>query len=55
MALQRLENTKKKLQRSPHLATAYQQVIESYIQKGYVRKVPEHEQSNSKRFCRIFQ
>ena len=26
----------------------YRQVIESYIQKGYVRKVPDQEQSNSK-------
>ena len=54
MALQRLENTKKKLQRSPYLKTAYQQVIESYIQRGYVRKVPEHEQSNSKWFLPHF-
>ena len=55
MALQRPENTEKKLQRSPNLATAYKQVIESYIQKGHVRKVPEHEQSSSKWFCRISQ
>ena len=48
MALQRLENTEKKLQRSHTLATAYQDIIESYIQKGYVRKVPEHDESNSK-------
>ena len=54
MALQRLENTEKKLQRSPYLATTYQQVIESYIEKGYVRKVPEHEQSNSKWFLPHF-
>ena len=57
MALKSLENTEKKLQRSPNLATAYnsKQVIESYIQKGYARKVPEHEQSHSKCFCRIAQ
>ena len=54
MALQRLENTEKKLQRSPNLATAYKQVIESYIQKGYVRKIPEHEQSSTKWFLPHF-
>ena len=54
MALQRLENTEKKLQHSPNLATAYKQVIESYIQKGYMRKVPEHEQSRSKWFLPHF-
>ena len=54
MALQRLENTEKKLQRSPNLSIAYKQVIESYMQKGYVRKVPEHEQSSSKWFLPHF-
>lgn len=48
MSQQRLENTEKRLKRSPSIAAAYKQIIEDYIKKGYVRKVPEHEQSKSK-------
>ena len=48
MALHRLENTEKRLKRSPDVAETYSQCIEQYIEKGYVRKVPVHEQSRSK-------
>ena len=48
MALQRLENTEKRLHRSPEIATAYSKVIDQYIEKGYVRKVPENERVDSK-------
>ena len=43
MALRRLENTEKRLNRSPDVATAYGDTIQKYIEKGYVRKVPEAE------------
>lgn len=48
MALRRLENTEKRLRRSPDIATAYSKCIEQYIEKGYIRKIPEHEHSQSK-------
>ena len=48
MALQRLENTEKRLHRSPEIATAYSKVIDQYIEKGYVRKVPDNEKVDSK-------
>ena len=48
MALQRLQNTDKKLQKSPDIARAYSDIIDQYITKGYVRKVPETERSKSK-------
>ena len=47
-ALQRLQNTEKRLQKSPELARAYSDIIDQYITKGYVRKVPETERSKSK-------
>ena len=48
MALHRLENTEKRLKRSPDVLATYSQCIEQYIEKGYVRKVPVQEQSRSK-------
>ena len=48
MALKRLENTEKRLKRSPDIAESYSKCIEQYVEKGYVRKVPEHEKSKSK-------
>ena len=44
MAMHRLQNTEKRLQKSPELAKAYSDVLESYQDKGYIRKVlPEEE------------
>ena len=43
MALKRLENTEKKLARSPAVASAYSETIIQYIKKGYIRKVGDHE------------
>ena len=48
MALRRLQNVEKKLQRSPDIALANNEIIGQYVAKGYVRKVPENEHSNSK-------
>ncbi|KAK2558628.1 hypothetical protein P5673_018821 [Acropora cervicornis] len=39
MALTRLEGTERKLARQPEIARAYQEVISSYEQKGYIREV----------------
>ena len=44
MALQRLQNTEKRLQKSPEIAQAYSDIIERYV----VKKVPKSEQSTSK-------
>ena len=44
MAMHRLQNTEKRLQKSPELAKAYSDVLESYQDKGYIHKVlPEEE------------
>ncbi|MCG8047834.1 MAG: hypothetical protein N0E48_19785, partial [Candidatus Thiodiazotropha endolucinida] len=48
MALRRLENTEKRLMRSPDIAKMYAEIIEEYVRKGYIRKVPEQEHSQSK-------
>ena len=50
MALSRLENTEKRLKKSPEVANAYSKCIEQYIEKGYVTKVQEHDWSLS-RWC----
>lgn len=39
MALRRLENTEKRLIKSPEIANAYTETIDKYIEKGYVSKV----------------
>ena len=54
MALQRLQNTEKRLQKFPEIAQAYSDIIERYIAKGYVKKVPKSEQSTSKWYYRTF-
>ena len=48
MALRRLENTEKRLKKSPDVVKAYNKCIEQYVQKGYVTKVKELEQSMSR-------
>ena len=48
MALKRLQNTEKRLQKSPNIGHAYSDIIKQYVAKGYVRKVPENESYNSK-------
>ena len=40
MALHRLQNTEKKLQRSPELAEVYTKILQTYEKKGYIHKVP---------------
>ena len=43
MAVKRLQNTEKRLQRDPTLASAYSEVIDQYTKKGYIRRVPKEE------------
>ena len=43
MALQRLLNTEKKLQKSPELSHAYLKVLQTYEEAGYIHKVPQEE------------
>jgi len=43
MGSKRLENNEKKLLKSREVANDYQSTIESYLQEGYIRKVPESE------------
>ena len=43
MALQRLQNIEKRLQKSPDIDRGYSDIIGQYIAKGYLRKVPETE------------
>ena len=42
-AEQRLISTEQKLNKIPEVKVAYQQVIDEYLQKGYIRRVPEDE------------
>lgn len=48
MALKRLENTVKKLFRSPAIAIAYSAIIDQYIEKGYIKKVGDQNRHTSK-------
>ena len=48
MALQRLQNTEKRLRKSPSIGQSYSDIIENYVAKGYVRKVSENERYKSK-------
>ena len=48
MALRRLENTEKRLKKSPDVAQAYNNCLEQYVQKGYVTKVQEPKRSTSR-------
>ena len=54
MALRRLENTEKRLLKSPDVASAYNQCIEQYIEKGYVTRIPQQDRSTSKWFLPHF-
>ena len=44
MALTRLESTERKLAKQLEIATAYQGVINSYKQKGYIREVQKEDE-----------
>ena len=48
MALGRLENTDKRLMKSPDVASAYNQIIDQYIDEGYVKRIPQYAESTSK-------
>ena len=46
MALKRLKNTEKRLVNDPELSGAYSNIIEQYLKKKYIRKVPKEEVSS---------
>ena len=48
MALRRLQNTEKRLEKAPDIASAYNTIIGQYLETGYISKIPKNEQSNSK-------
>ena len=51
MAMKRLQNTQKRLLKNPDVMKAYDEVIDQYLKKGYIRKVPVSEkQTDSKRY-----
>ena len=54
MALQRLTNTEKQLKKREQVKEGYQEVIKSYISKGYIRKVENFEKKDSKWFLPHF-
>ena len=43
MAMKRLQNTEKRLLKNPDVMKAYDEVIDQYLDKGYIRKVPVSE------------
>ena len=43
MAMKRLQNTEKRLLTNPDVMKAYDEVIDQYLDKGYIRKVPVSE------------
>ena len=45
MALSRMENTEKRLKRTPEVAHAYNQCFDHYIEKGYVTRVQDRSTS----------
>ena len=40
LAEKRLESTERKLEKNPEIAETYQKVIEEYLEKNYIRRVP---------------
>ncbi|XP_062566818.1 uncharacterized protein LOC134229116 [Saccostrea cucullata] len=46
MALQRLENTEKRLMRNEEVRDSYSKTIEQYIEKGYIRKIDRDEEKS---------
>lgn len=48
LALKRLESTKKKLKKDPYIEKLYKETIDNYVEKGYLRKVPEEEKTLTK-------
>ena len=43
MAMKRLQNTEKRLFKNPNVVKVYDEVIDQYLNKGYIRKVPVSE------------
>lgn len=50
MAVQRLENTEKRLLKNPQLAKSYSDIIDQYLQKGYIKKAMTTHNSNEKKW-----
>ena len=54
MALQRLKNTEKQLDKRKHVKEGYKKVIDSYLNKGYIRRVDNTDKKDSKWFLPHF-
>uniref|UniRef100_A0A8W8P1X9 CCHC-type domain-containing protein n=1 Tax=Magallana gigas TaxID=29159 RepID=A0A8W8P1X9_MAGGI len=54
MALQRLENTEKRLMKNPEVRDSYSKTIEQYLEKGYIRKINQDEEKSGKLFLPHF-
>ncbi|XP_065941558.1 uncharacterized protein [Magallana gigas] len=54
MALQRLENTEKRLMKNPEVRDSYSKTIEQYLEKGYIRKINQDEEKSGKWFLPHF-
>ena len=48
MAWRRLQNTEKRLKKNQELAGVYSGIIDQYVKKGYIRKVPDAERLPTK-------
>lgn len=54
MALQRLENTEKRLMKNQKVKDSYSKTIEQYLEKGYIRKFNRDEKKSGKWFLPHF-
>ena len=53
LAEKRLESTERKVEKNPEIAEAYQKVIEEYLEKNYIRRVPLDEPTPSRSVTRL--
>lgn len=54
MALQRLENTEKRLMKNQEVKDSYSKTIEQYLEKGYIRNINRDEEKSGKGFLLHF-
>ena len=47
-ALKRLENTERRLLKDPEIRKSYSGVIDKYVEKGYIKKIPKTERRSGK-------
>ena len=53
MAKRRLISTERKLAKDPEVAAAYQRVINEYLEKKYIRKIPPDESKPECEWCAV--